>query len=362
MQIAILLFAILSLTGAWAAWRRSPLYSHQTTLKLVAVYLVIVGVILSATPAIMGGDLAHSPVTQAILIGLLIIGVGIGATAGIIRITDSHLAKLPLQARIVTTERHKVQRWIWRSAAYLAISGAALLVIPSGWSWLPGVPALLVLLGAGPMLTGFYMRARRLDLGLSQILAAPWVRWQYTPVEWQAWAQSQLEWERQKQGGIAWARDWRKLLMGTLLFSWVFAGSAWMMVSGSTSDKLRSATLGEGLLIAIVALISLANRGVPERRYRRQLAAPREAIFGEEGLYSNGQFSPWILSGSYLVEATAPHGPPARLEMTFREANGSSTTLVSRRVPIPAGREGDVAAIQQGLRKCCPKAAVRLGA
>ena len=119
--------------------------------------------------------------------------------------------------------------------------------------------------------------------------------------------------------------------------------------------------MGEGLLIAVVVLISLANRGVPERQYRRLLAAPREAIFGDEGLYSNGQFSPWILSGSYLVEATAPHDPLARLEMVFREANGSSTRLVSRRVPIPAGREGDVTAIQQGLRKCCPQAAVRLG-
>ena len=60
-----------------------------------------------------------------------------------------------------------MQRWIWRIAAYVTISGAAVLVIPSGWTWLPGVPALLVLLGAGPMLTvDLYMRARRLDLGL----------------------------------------------------------------------------------------------------------------------------------------------------------------------------------------------------
>ena len=49
MQIGILLFAILSLAGAWTAWRRSPLYSHKITIKLVAVFLAIVGVILGGS-------------------------------------------------------------------------------------------------------------------------------------------------------------------------------------------------------------------------------------------------------------------------------------------------------------------------
>jgi hypothetical protein len=353
MNFAILAFAILSLAGSWSVWRRSPLYSHKITLKLVAVFLAIVGVVLGATSAIFHGA-GQSPAMQAVLIGLLILGVGIGATAGLIHIADSHLAQLPPDTQIVTTERHKVQRWIWRIVAYIAISGAIMLAIPEDWTWLPGVPALLLLLGAGPSLTALYMRARRLDLGLSQTLASPWVRWQYSPAEWQAWAQNQLEWERSKPVKPDWKRDWRKILLTLLLFSWLFAGSAWLTVSGTTGEKLTAAGVSEGLLVGFVALVSLANRGVPERHYRKLLAAPREAVFGDEGLYCNGRFSPWQLSGCYLIEARAPADTPARLEMVFRGTSSAGNALETRRVPIPGGRESDVAAIRQGLRKCCP--------
>ena len=33
------------------------------------------------------------------------------------------------------------------------------------------------------------------------------------------------------------------------------------------------------------------------------MAAPAEGYFGDEGLYCNGEYMPWLLSGQYLVQA-----------------------------------------------------------
>jgi len=50
MHIALLVFSLLTVAGAWTGWRRSPLYSRKITLQLVAAFVpigaVIVGVAL----------------------------------------------------------------------------------------------------------------------------------------------------------------------------------------------------------------------------------------------------------------------------------------------------------------------------
>ena len=44
MQIALLIFCFLTIAGAFSAWRKSPLYSVKTTLKLGGGFLLIVAV------------------------------------------------------------------------------------------------------------------------------------------------------------------------------------------------------------------------------------------------------------------------------------------------------------------------------
>jgi hypothetical protein len=50
-QVVILILVILGIVGSSAAWRRSPLCSHKTALKLVGAFLSIVGVIAGGTVA-----------------------------------------------------------------------------------------------------------------------------------------------------------------------------------------------------------------------------------------------------------------------------------------------------------------------
>jgi hypothetical protein len=55
MQFALLIFAVLTVAGAFAGWRKSPLYSLKATLKLIGRFLLIVVVVMGASQAIMNG-------------------------------------------------------------------------------------------------------------------------------------------------------------------------------------------------------------------------------------------------------------------------------------------------------------------
>jgi hypothetical protein len=116
MQIVLLVFAILSVVGAF------PL---------------IVATIVGVSMAIPNGPVSHSPAMQATLGVIAIVVVGIGAAGIIIRTTDAHVAHLPPPVRFVTVYRHKAQRWIWRVVVYELIDAGAALVLPSSWAWLP---------------------------------------------------------------------------------------------------------------------------------------------------------------------------------------------------------------------------------
>jgi len=359
MTIVLLVFCALSIVGGWSMWRRSPLYSGKTTLKLAAIFLLMVAAIVGGTLAILKGPISHSPTAQAILAVIALVGISTGATGILIRTTDSHVAQLPLSVRLIAIQRHKVQRWIWRTLVYLLICAAAGLIVPSPWDAIPLGLGGLVLLLCGPMFIGFYMRARRLDLGMSEVMASPWAHWQYTPAQWECWARSELAWEQSKLTPIVWRRDWRKMAKAVFTMGAIFAGCS-LFFDMSVKEKLWITAGGMGFMLAMMLCTNWINRASSRRNYRHLLAAPREAYFGNEGVYWNGEFSPWILSGSYLVEATAPRDPPAHLAIVFQTYTGNSSIPIAKRIPIPEGRESDVVLLQQQLRTRCPKAAVRL--
>jgi hypothetical protein len=359
MQIALPIIAILMIVGSWSAWRRSPLYSVKITLKIVGVFLLIVAAVVGVSMAIFNGPWSHSFAAQAILAGVVIIAIATAATGLIIHITDAHVAQVPPSVQLVAIHRRKVQRWFWRTVVYELINAGAALVLPYAWNWLPLFLGGFVLLLCGPMLLGFYMRARRLDLGMSVVVAGPWAHWQFTTAQWESWAKNQLAWEQSKIQPMVWKRDWRKLLKAVLYMTLIFVLAA-LLSPGSAREK---AAVTAGLLVFVALIGSCANwfnRNNCQRNYRRLLAAPPEAYFGDEGLFCNGEYSPWILSGSYLLEATATSDPPAHLVLIFQSFNGSASVSVAKRIPIPEGRWPDVELLQRKLQACCPKAFVHM--
>src|ERR1035437_2731220 len=185
MQFALLIFAVLTIVGAFSTWRKSPLYSPKTTLKLIGMFLLIVVITVGTSLAILNGPVSRSPVAQGIAGFLAVIVLASGSSIFLVRITDSHVAELPSSVRLVSFNRHKVYQWIWRLLVFLLINTVAALVLPTSWKWLPTALGGFVLLLFGPTLSILYMMARRNDRGMSAVISNPWAHWQYTPEKWE---------------------------------------------------------------------------------------------------------------------------------------------------------------------------------
>jgi len=355
MQLALLIFCLLTIVGAFSALRQSPLYSLKTTMKLVGSFLLIAVVVAGTSMAIVNGPPNRSPVVEGVAGFLAMLVLGSSASIFIVRITDAHVAQLPPSAKLVTFNRHKVYRWIWRLVVFLLICTVASLVLPSSWNWLPIGLGGFLLLACGPMLSISYMMARRNDRGMSAVIADPWAHWQYTPEQWEQWAKNQQEWEEAQEGPWRWKN--------AALFV-LFCGGLFALGSIFSGDGLQqNVVIVSGLTGFIILLVLLAywfKRTNFDRRYRRLLVAAPEAWFGDEGLYCNGAFMPWILSGKYLLKATAATDLPARVMFIFQSFNGSSSVLVTQRIPIPDGHLSDLQVLQQKLNSHCPTASVHL--
>jgi len=356
MQIALLIFCFLTIVGAFAGWRRSPLYSVKTTLKLGGGFLLIAAVVAGTTYAIVNGSLSRSPVLEGIVGFVALMVLACGSSIFIVRITDAHVAALPPSARLVSFNRHKVYQWIWRLVIFLLINLAASLVLPSStWKCLPAALGGFVLFLCGPMLSIAYIMARRNDRGMSAVIANPWAHWQYTPEKWAQWAENQREWEKAKEG--PWS--WKGVSGFVLLCVGLFALGALFNGAGLRENLIIVGGL-TGFLLLLVLVAYWFKRTNFDRRYRRLLAAEPESWFGDEGLFCNGTYMPWILSGRYLLKATTAMDQPARLMLIFESFNGSSSTQITQRIPIPDGHITELPMLQQKLSGHCPTASVHL--
>jgi hypothetical protein len=356
MQIALPLLILLIGLGAWRAWRRSPAYSVKTNLQLAGVILLMVAAIVALTLGVFGGPASHQPATKAVLMVLAVLLVLAGFIAVVFRITEGRLAHLPEGAHLSDVHRRRLFPWIRATGVLLlAISGAAL-AAPSDWIALPLTLGGLVLLLGTSVLYPLYLKGRRFDRGMTALMADPWVHWQYTPEQWQSWAAIQRSWERAKTPVFVWKRDWTKLLFPIA----IFGGGAWILGDSGPGEKAGVFLGCVGVLLLSAGLLMWAARREPERRYRRMMAARPEAYLGAEGLFCSGEYSPWILSGNYLVEAAALRDPPGRIVLSFEAFTGRSTARLARLIPIPEGREGDLDVLQRQLHARCPKAAVHL--
>ncbi len=355
MQIALLIFCFLTIAGAFSAWRKSPLYSVKTTLKLGGGFLLIVAVVAGSIIAIVNSSLSRSPVAEGIASLVAVIALACGASVFIVRITDAHVAALPPNARLVSFNRHKIYRWIWRLVAFLLINAVAALVLPTSWQWLPVGVGGFVLVACGPMLSIGYMMARRNDRGMSAVIANPWAHWQYTPEKWAQWAENQREWEKAQEG--PWS--WKGVSGFVLLCAGLFALGALF-----TGASLKENAIIVGGLTGFIILLALVaywfKRTNFDRRYRSLLAAAPESWFGDEGVFCNGTYMPWILSGRYLLKATAAIDQPARLTLVFESFNGSTSRQITQRIPIPDGHLTDLPMLEQKLSDHCPTASVHL--
>jgi len=83
-----------------------------------------------------------------------------------------------------------------------------------------------------------------------------------------------------------------------------------------------------------------------------------ESWLGPAGLLTGEAYAPWLSSGNYLLHAHAEGPGSGSLVFTFAKFPSPDQTI---RVPVPAGRESELEALEAKLRARCPKARIGFG-
>ena len=144
-----------------------------------------------------------------------------------------------------------------------------------------------------------------MDRWLSAVEDAPWVRWSYTAEQWRRWVDVEVE-RTSSVPTFQWGRNWYKFVLpvvgiavGVAIFSpgsWLFKG---MYVAGITA-----------LLVVMIVAGQRSDRSRPQRVRAQLIQAEPEVCFGQEGVFADGVFTPWLTSGVYLLGAWLDERPP----------------------------------------------------
>ena len=311
-------FALMSAAGAWVAWRRNPLYSTSSTLRVLGVTLLSIAALVFVIIAAI--DLTKQRSEGVVLATMFSVVVG-GALAMIFIIMavstpkDAKLTTaLPKSVKLVHVHRQKAYTWMEILALTLVGCAALGLLIPGNAKYVAiALGGIVLLLGLILVPVG-YVTALQLDRALTVLEQDPWVHWQYLPAQWQSWVDVQL-------------------------------------------SRLQAKP---------PALVLRGDRsGVVEKMCGKLLKIAPEVFFGHDGVFCDGVFTTWLSIDNYLTAATIDAGPPRCLVLRFEKAMpsyaGSQTVAMEQRVLIPAGAQSDIAKLQSELKVRCPKARIELG-
>jgi len=251
-----LIFAICLMTGAWAAWRRNPLYSKRSTLRAAGISLLAIAGVILLIVATVNFTINRSPVVAGIAIAAVII---FGTLALIFIITavstpsESKPAALPHSVKLVTNNHRKMYVWVKVFAILLGIFALAALV--------PGTARIVALTIGGMtlflaiiLLPVLYWTSRTADKSLTETELNPWVHWLYTPDQWAQWSDVQVERLSATPASFVLKRDWRRFLFP---FAIIIGGVAFFCPGGWLYKTIYLAVI----CVAILAIAVLAGRG-----------------------------------------------------------------------------------------------------
>src|SRR5580692_6774056 len=135
------LFAILSVIGAWTAWRHNPLYSTRSTVRSAAVVLLaiaaMIGIIVTAVTLTMD----RSPTVVGVTMAAVIVFSALSMIF-IIQVVSTPAAEklttvLPPSAKLVHVHRKKFYKLAKFFAILLAGLGALAILIPGDARYAP---------------------------------------------------------------------------------------------------------------------------------------------------------------------------------------------------------------------------------
>lgn len=354
-------FALMAVVSGWVAWRRNPLFSVRSTLRFVLAVGLMLAVFVGVMMQVAQYSVAHPGPVAYVGIGATVVLGTIAMIWVVIVVSTPKSAPLPRTAKMLTPNRQKVWRWgrrfLWTVLALAVVEavlrGTAQAVVGT-------FGGMFVFIGVILVFTA-YVSARQMDRWLSAVEDNPWVRWSYSAEEWQRWIDVEVE-RTSSTPAFQWGSNWYKfawpvvaIAVGVAAFSpgtWLFKG---LYVAGITA-----------LLAGLIVAAQRSDRNRPQRVRAQLMKAPAEVCFGQEGVFADGVFTPWLTSGVYLLGAWLDERPPRSLVLRFEKivpgSTGSRPSTVDICVPVPesSGAAGDLARLQRELSARCPKAEVRV--
>jgi hypothetical protein len=350
-------FCLLAVVSGWVAWRNNPMFSVRSTLRFILAVGLMLTVVIGALIQAVRFTQHHSPTAGFSMMGAVVLLGTIAMIWVVILVSTPKSVPLPASVKMLDQYRRKVSMWAKRMA-WVVLAWALLTAV------LPTVPRIIVgsiggifvFLGIVLWFTA-YLNARQMDGWLSAIEAQPWVHWKYSADQWMQWTDVEVA-RTSSQPTFQWRRDGHKLLwpiLGT-------AGSVMIFVPGPWLIRGLYAVGIAAFILLLCLLGRKVDKNAPRRVFSTLTKAEPEAYFGQDGVFADGEFTPWLTVGVYLLDARLDERPPRSLVMQFSKTVGNQETTVDLSLPLPPEERvtGDLAKLQQELSARCPTATVRL--
>lgn len=339
--------------GAWNAWHRNPKYSTQTTLRLLAAIVAILGTLVGVNLLIFNKLVDRSPnLAFTLMIFSVLVGVVILSVI-VMRMTDSTSAA-PAGVAIRNIHRRKVGRWAAYTVVVVLLALAPAKFLPENWAEAQVILAGMLLFVSIFALAPAYYQARLRDRGLAALQANPWAHWRYTPAQWAEWTETQVV-RSQKSSKILWKQN--RIILGVIAV--VIVVVMWLK-SDSLKTALIAMAAGFVMLGILVFLVRWSALHAPQALRRRYAQSPPEAYIGPGGLFAGGEYNPWVLSGRYLIGVLLDERQPRSLLFVFNQSTTNGAVRVEKPVLIPVDAEADIVRLQGQLSEACPGAVVQI--
>ena len=357
--------ALLSVVGAWHAWRRNPAYSTRSTLRLVGVTALSITALILVIVAAVNLTIHRSP---AVAMGTMFAVVVLGALGMIFIIQYASTPKsarlitaLPPSAKLVHVYRRKVYKLARFFAILLGILAVLAILIPGAAKGAVLAVGAIALLLALILLPVMYVTNRNFDRSLTALICNPWVHWQYSPAQWQHWSDVWVERMKTAPPTFVLRRDWRKLAVPFA----VIAIGVFVFGPGSALVKALYALGSCGAILALVMLSARSARHSPDKLRSALRSAASEVFFGHDGVYCDGVFTTWLTLDTYLKAASIDERAPRSLLFQFEKVivspyGGNKFTPIYQSVLLPEGAEADLARLQHELSTRFPTLPIAL--
>jgi hypothetical protein len=350
-------FCLLAVVSGWIAWRNNPMFSARSTLRFILAVGLMLAVVIGAMIQAARFTDHHSQTAAFSMMGAVVLLGTIAMIWVIVLVSTPKSASLPASVNMLYPNRRKVSMWAKRMGWVVLVWAMLMVVLPETPRIILGsIGGLFVFLGIVLWFTA-YLNARQMDRGLSAIEAQPWVHWTYSADEWKQWTDVEVA-RTSTTSTLQWRRDGHKLAWPILVIA------VGVMIFSPGSLLFRGVYVGGiSLLLVLLAILGQkSDKRAPRRVFSTLTKAEPEAYFGQEGVFANGEFTPWLTGGIYLLGAWMDEHKPRSLVMQFSKTASNQTTTVDLSLPLPSGERvaGDLAKLQRELSERCPTATVRL--